>query len=47
MGYVGGSSNSRVRIGDQDISNITWEDNFSYYQEMVFDATKPEFGMYS
>ena len=26
---------------------MTWEDNFSYYQEMIFDVTSLEFEMYS
>ena len=29
------------------MSNVIWEDNFSYYQEMILDVIGPEFGMYS
>ena len=47
MSYVGGSSNSGVHIGDQYMGNVIWENNFSHYQEMVFDHARPKFGMCS
>ena len=47
MGYVGGSSGSGIYIGDQDIGNVSWEDNINRYQEMVFDAARPKFGICS
>ena len=47
MGYVEGSSGGGIDMGDQDIGNVNWEDNVNRYQEMVFDAAGPEFGMCS
>ena len=45
MGYVGGSSSSGIDMGDRDMGNVNQEDNLYHYQEMVFDAAGPKFGM--
>ena len=47
MGYIRRSSGSGINIGDWDMGNINWEDNVNHYQEMIFDAARPEFGMCS
>ena len=47
MGYVGGSPSGGIDIGDRDMGNVNWEDNINHYQEMVFDAIGPKFGMCS
>ena len=47
MGCVRGSSGNGIDMGDWDIGNVNWEDNVNRYQEMVFDATRPKFGMCS
>ena len=46
MDYVG-SSSTRVYVGNEEGGNVTWEDNFSCYQQMIFYADGYEFGIYS
>ena len=46
MGYVG-SSSTRVYGGNEEGGNVTWEDNLSCYQQMIFDAAGHEFEIYS
>ena len=41
IGYVG-SSFGGVHIGDLDMGNVTQENNFIRYQEMIFDTIGPE-----
>ena len=43
MGYV----SNGIHIGNEEGRTVTWEDNLSRYQEMIFDTTGHEFGMYS
>ena len=46
MDYVG-SSSIGVHVSNEEGGNVTWEDNLSYYQRMIFDVVGHEFGMYS
>ena len=46
MGYVG-SRSTGVHVGNEEGGNVTWEDNLSRYQGMIFDVVGYEFGMYS
>ena len=45
MGYVG-SNSSGVHVGNEEGGNVTWEDNLSRYQRMIFDVASQDFGMY-
>ena len=29
------------------MSDVTWEDNYSHYEEMILDADSHNFGLYS
>ena len=46
MGYVR-SRLTRVCVGNEEGDNVTWEDNLSHYQKMIFYAVSHEFGVYS
>ena len=45
IGYVG-SSSTGVHVGNEKGGNVSWEDNLSHYQEMIFDAAGHEFRKY-
>ena len=45
VGYVG-SSLTRAHVGNEEGDNVTWEDNRSRYQGMIFDAAVHDFGIY-
>ena len=47
MGSIADSFGSGIHMGDRDMGNVNWEDKVNHYQEMVFDAAGPEFGMCS
>ena len=46
MDYVG-SSSIGVHVSNEEGGNVTWEDNLSYYQRMIFYVVGHEIGIYS
>ena len=36
-----------VHISNEEGGNVTWENNLSRYQKMIFDTAGYKFGMYS
>ena len=46
MGYVG-SSLTKVHVSNKEGRTVTWGDNLSRYQGMIFNAAGHEFRMYS